>query len=419
MQKFWLLLIIVICPGLLGAQSPHQLTLEECIYRAGQYSFRLQSDDYEITAAEKTASIVQSQAIPRIDGELATENRFLKPFIFNQTWASVHADWSLGDYLKKTGRSAAQDIETQRLIKEQNRLVVIGRSTSLYMSILQVMKQIDIIALRIGLLKTHHELSKGLWKAGMRSQLDVLQTEAEIIKLREDTSSLAVVRDDLRNELSQLLGWENADSLHLMPLRVDLIAAAPVPEVNRMSLSDNPVLTSFDSKIKAQNFRTDEITAVQYPHLRMGSGLFADGDPSGDGHYFQINAGVVVPIYYGHEPEYKKQWSRAIVQSLDFQKLEAERELVIHLTGLHDRLVKLKELLDLQNARRSIAGSAVEIAEMNYRAGISTNLEFITAQEQLTNIELSIEETHLEYTMGLIEYFINTNQVDQIISMGK
>jgi len=418
MRKLWILLLASFYTVILSAQSTSILSLEDCIKRAEQNSFRLQSDDYEISAAENTASLAQLLALPRIDGELASESRFLKPYYFSQLWAGVHADWSLGDFIKKTGRSAEQDIVTRRILKEQSKLDVIGQSTSLFISILQVRKQIEIIVQRLGLMQQHYELSQSMWKAGVRSQLDVLQTETEIVSLREDTARLAIVRKNLRNELSHILGWDNTDSLHLMQIELEPIVVKPIPSASLLSLSSNPILASFDSKMKAQNLRTEEIVADQYPHLRMGSGIFADGDPSGDGHYFQINAGLVVPIFYNHEPKYRKQRSEAIVGSLNSQKMEVERKLMINILKTHDRLLKLKELLNLQNSRQYIALKAVSIAEMNYKAGISSNLEYISAQQRVTDTQLAIEETHLEYIMNMIEYYISTNQIDQIIAMG-
>ncbi len=415
-------LLILILAGVwnctLFAQLPTVLTLEECIHRAEQNSFRLLSDDYEITIAENDALIAESRAIPIVGGELATENRFLQPYYFNQMWASVHSDWSLGDLILKTGRSANQDIETRRLEKEQNRLNVIGRSTSLYMSILQVNKQIEILGIRSRFLQQHLQVTQGLWEAGVRSQLDVLQTESEIVKLQEDSIRLAIVSNNLNVELARILGWENVDNFLLAPVRLDSIATMPVPQVTLQGLNDNPVLATFDSRLTAQQFRTEELTARQIPHIRVGSGYVGDGDPTGDGNYWHINAGVVIPIYAGNAITYQKQVSNAVMESLDAQKKEAEREIIIHLIKVQEKMGTLKDLMDLQQQRQKITALAVDLVEANYEAGISSNLDYLSLQQSLTNIQLAIEETLLEYTTALIEFYITTNQTDRIVALG-
>ena len=418
MRRMLILLFIGCWNSMLLAQLPTLLTLEECIRRSEQHSFRLLSDDNEIAVAENTASIAESRSIPHISGELATDHRFLRPYYFNQLWASVHADWSLGDLIKKTGQSSQQDIETRRLEKEQHHLDVIGRSTSLYMSILQVRKQMEILGVRVTFLKHHAQISRGMWEAGLKSQMDLLQTESKILKLQEDTARLAIIRDNLKIELVRLMGWENADSLHLAPVDLVSVAIKPVPQLSILDLSQNPILTAFDSRLAAQQLRTDEISARQIPHISLGSGYVGDGDPTGDGNYMQINAAVIIPIYFGNSIDYQKQGSKAMVQSLDALRSDAEREMMIHLVKVHEKLVNLKRLMELQDKRLHISARTVDFAEVNYEAGIASNLDFLSSQQVLTNTELAIEETRLEYTMSLIEFYISSNQVDQIVAMG-
>jgi len=333
-------------------------------------------------------------------------------------WAAIHADWSLGDLIKKTGRSSLQDVETRKLEREQHRLEIIGRSTSLYMSILQVIKQIDILGAKVTFLEHHYQVSEGMWKAGLRSQLDMLQTETEIAGLREDSARLAMIRNDLGIELVHLMGWESAEGLQLAPLQMDSLVTSPVPDISLQNLSDNPVLSAYDSRMTAQQLRTDEVGAAQIPHITMGSGYVKDADPTGDGNYFQINAGVTIPIYSGKEFTYEKQGSKAMEESLAAQRSEAERELLIHLVKIRDKLVQTKDLMDLQQQRLDMSARAVDYAEMNYKAAIASNIDFIASQQQMTNTELQMEETRLAYVMNLVEFYITNNQVDRIVAMG-
>ena len=155
MQRLSFLLVSVAWSVVINAQAPDTLTLENCIRLAEENSYQLQADNFEIAVAENAVSIAESRALPKISAELAMDNRFLQPYYFNQMWATVHADWSLGDLIKKTGRSSLQEVETRKLEREQHRLEVIGRSTSLYMSILQVIKQIEILGVKINFLNRH------------------------------------------------------------------------------------------------------------------------------------------------------------------------------------------------------------------------------------------------------------------------
>jgi len=412
------LLILAAWNAMAFAQSPTGLTLEECIRLAETNSYQLQSDDYAIAAAGSVASMAESRAIPTVSGELGMDNRFLQPYYFNQMWASVHADWSLGDLIRKTGRSALQDVETKKLEKEEHRLNIVGRSASLYLSILQVNEQMKILGVRVQFLNHHYQVSEGMWIAGLRSQLDMMQTESEIARLKEDSARLAMVRNDLEIELAHRMGWDTADELQLVSLRLDSIATGPVPDILLDSLANNPVLAAYDSRWEAEQLRMDEVGAQQIPHVSLGSGFVKDADPTGDGNYVQINAGVNIPIYSGKVYTYQKQGNQAMMESLVAQRMDAERELLIHLLKVHDKLLNIKNLMELQQHRLEISSRAVDYAEVNYRAGITSNIELISSQQQLTNTEMEIEETRLEYVMNLIEFYITNNQVFRIVEMG-
>lgn len=418
MFRLTLILVCVTCNALVFAQIPDSLTLEKCISLAEENSYQLQADDAEIAVAENVVSIAESRAIPTISGELGMDNRFLQPYYFNQMWASVHADWAPGDLIMKTNRSSLQDLETRKLEKEQHRLSVIGRSTSLYMSILQVNKQIEILGLKMILLQRHYQVSRGMWTAGLRSELDMLQTESEIARLKEDSTQLTMVRSNLTIELAQLLGMDSAEGLHLVALQLDAPEVYEVPDISLEHLANNPLLSVLDSRLAAEQFRLDEITAYQIPHVTLGTGFVKDADPTGDGNYLQINTGVTIPIYAGNTYTYQKQGSQAMSESLAAQRSDAERELLIHLMKIHDKLVQTRNLMELQHQRLNISSRAVDFAEVNYKAGIASNIDVISSQQQLTNTELEMEETRLEYVVNLIEFYLTNNQVDRILAMG-
>lgn len=409
--------IFFICFAVLP-QTVGVYSLEQCMKLAEDHSYILQANESDIAAAGNMASIAGIRALPKINGELASENRFLKPYSYNQTWASVYADWSLGDYIKKTDRSAIQDIETQKIVRDQNILNLKGRVASLYIHILQVQKKIEIVTQRLGFLQQHLNISKGLWQAGVHGRLDVLQTETEIVAEEERISIFAAEKAMLENELIVLLGISPAGSMNLKHIEIDSIIKIPLPEINPESIINNPLLTLYSSQIKVQEYRIEEVDAGKMPHIKLGSSYMIDGDPTNDGNYIGVNAGVSVPIYYGKEFKYKRQMLENNIVSLQSQKLDAEQELTIKLEMARNKLVKLKGILLIQYKKIEIAKSTADYAEINYKAGVATNLDYLSAQQILIDSELTTEETLLEYSMGLIDFYMITARVQEIISLG-
>ncbi len=411
MKNFKILIVILLFPGFAFTQTVPALSLQHCIQLALQNSYRLQANQADIQAASEKAQFEKLRGVPKLSGELASESRLLKPYDFSQVWASVHADWSLGDYLLKTDRSARQHVETLKLFKAQTRLDAIGKVSSLYMAVLMNQKQKEIIQSRLRLMQQHYNLALSMWKAGLRTKMDVLQTQSEINKLQQDMVQLAITGDKLKQEMAQLMGMNNPSALRLQHINTEHLNPVQASDID---LSNNPLLGVYSSKMKAKKLEEQAIKARTYPHISLGGGFFNDADPTADGNFWRINAGISIPIYYGHENQHLTRMMNAQNQSIAATQNEIHRKMMIHLKQLTSKLSQLKKLMQLQQEQLTTARNTVDFSEINYKAGLITNLEFLTAQQQLTKVKLDIEATRLDYLTNLIEFYISTNHVDKI-----
>jgi len=106
------------------------------------------------------------------------------------------------------------------------------------------------------------------------------------------------------------------------------------------------------------------------------------------------------------------------LNSLEFQRSVVEREYGIQLEQTIQRMKKLKDTRDLQKKRLDITQKAFQFAEVNYSAGLISNLEYLTAEEQHTETQIAIQKTLLEYVVNLIEFYAVSNQMDKLTIPG-
>jgi len=401
----------------LGAQSP--FTLEQCVDSVVAHSYLYRAGAYRTEAAGRQADISRTYMMPSVTGDAGVEGRFLRPYNFGQAWALVHGDWSLGDFIKKTDQVARQEMITARLQQEKIRLDDISRAVSLYMSILQQRKEVLLLEDRIALLQDHLVVARSLWNAGVRTRMDILQTEAEINRVTVDKARVIMTIRNLMRELTALTGMPVSDSLNL--IHVD--AARLIREMTVYGVSDtlvqaNPLYQVYLSRIHTQQLQTGLVSAQQWPHLTAGAGRFSDGDPTGDGNYWLLSAGIAIPIYQWGRIRQEKMRSEALASSLSTELMDLSRELQIHLAKTVNRMEELRKMLELQDQRLQNAREAWTLARINYQAGIISNLEYLTAQQQVTATEIAIAQTRLQYVMNLIEYYLTINRVEEIRKMG-
>ena len=402
------------------AQTEGPVTLEQCIDSVQQHSFLWQAEKFRTDAAGTEVKIRHSYMLPYLSGDAGVEGRFLRKYNFGQEWALVHGDWSLGDFIKKTDQIARQQVITSQLLQEQARLDAVSRAVSLYMSILQKRKEMELLDARIALLQTHLVIARSLWNAGVRTRMDVLQTASEVSGIREEKKRVAIILQNLMQELTTITGLPAGDTLRLVHIdAATLIDSMQIAGAAPELIQKNPLYQVYLSRIETQNLRTKLVSAEQWPHLIAGGGFFADADPTGDGNYWLLNAGVAVPIYQWGAIREKKKQSQALTSSLQAELADLSRELNIHLQKTVNRLLQLRSILEIQDKRLQMAEEAYALARVNYQAGQITNLEYLTVQQQVTSTQIAIAHTRLQYVMNLIEYYLTTNQVDEIRKMGR
>ncbi len=288
----------------------------------------------------------------------------------------------------------------------------------LYVGILQKQVQLDLLDKKRELLDMHRDVSHALWEAGTRSQLDVLQTESEIIHLGEQSTEIEMAKDNLLQEMARLIGWTDFRSLRIQPLQLDRIINHTSCSITEEVLAGNPLLQSLDFQIKGQRLHLRSVRASQLPHLTLTGGYTADADPTGDGNYWILGAGMNIPLFRWGVVKHQREEAQAELNSLEFQRSVVEREYGIQLEQTIQRMKKLKDTRDLQKKRLDITQKAFQFAEVNYSAGLISNLEYLTAEEQHTETQIAIQKTLLEYVVNLIEFYAVSNQMDKLTIPG-
>ena len=400
------------------AQQKHPLTLRECLQLAQQNSFLVRSEQSQTMAVKQQALLEKTRSIPKISGELAGEGRFLGGYNFGQEWASVQADWSLGDFFKKTSLAAKQDVVTQQFQTQQKQLEAMGNAAVLYVAMLQTQKALQLLGIRMKLMQKHYLLAQSMWKAGLRTQLDMLQTRTQLSKLQEDSVKLLMGEVNLRNALALRLGWKSGDSLQIVPLNTVDIVKIPLPSRGEAAVENNLMIKTLQSKVAARELRVEAVQANRFPHLMLGGGYFADGDPTGDGNYWRINAGIRIPIYEGKAIQIKETVSLAQKESLEYQLQNVRRETTIKVHRLLEKMNRLRELMKIQMQQVQTLQQSAQFAEVNFKAGLITNLEYLDIQQKLTDAALKLEQSRLSFAMNLIDYYVVTYQVEKLTGLG-
>ncbi len=396
------------------------ISLSQCIDSVQSHSYLLRAGEFNTEATAKSVDIRHAGYMPSISGDVGGEGRFLgsDQYNFGQQWTMVHGDWSLGNLISKTELVAKQELVTAKLKQEKTVIDGVSRVTSLYMNVLQKKKQLELLDERIAFLETHKEVANSLWKAGVKTRLDVLQTETEISITQEDKVRGEMEIKNSLQELARLTGF-NEDSITLVSVdAASLVDGIVENTLDPLLITANPMYRILQSQVQTQQLRINDIEAKQWPHVVVGGGFYVDGDPTADGNYWLLQTGITVPIYQWKAIKNEKSQVMLISESKNMELQDLERELTIHVSKTITRLEELKKMLEVSKARLNTLQESLELAKLNYKAGWITNLELLAVQQQTTRNLIRIEAVRLEYILNLIEYYLTTNQISRIKTMG-
>jgi outer membrane protein TolC len=397
-----------------NAWGGDSLSLSDCFERAEAYSFRLEESSQRTISARGALEQKKTVAKPEIYVDGGGNAEFLSPYNFQQAWLLMRVDWSLGDLFMKTSLYNENRVLALQAEQEQVRLKLMQRIALLYMSILQNDVQIRLFKERLNLLQGHLLMANALWEAGTQSEIDVLQTRTEITKIQEQVVSVQVQRDNLKLEIAKLMGIQQLESFRLVPVQLADLEVQRMPQWVDTLIARHPLIRTLDFQILAENEKGRNIRAEQFPRLNMQTGYVSDADPTADGNYWQIMGGLSVPVFRWGRSNYQKQQLKADIQTLLMQREDVKRELTIHINQVLERLDKYRDLYLKQLQRLDYSEQAYNLADIHYRAGLITNLEYLTLQEQFTETQISLQETKLKYGLNLVEFYVVTGQTDHL-----
>jgi len=398
------------------------LSLNQSIKLALTHSFKLHAGDRRVEAAQAFYHQNRSDYFPTISGEASRQQLFYDQYNYRQLTAGIIFDWATGKWLTNSAIAERLEISVQSSDREQIRLDVIRRVSLLYFEILQNKIELQLLKSNIELLLQHEQITQALWQAGIRTQLDLLQTRSAIQQRHQDQLSLLARQENLRRELEQLLGLPEGSQPELLDMPVTFPFGEKLPTLTELletALQKNPAIQKMQLNEQVQQMRLREINASLLPHLQFSGGFIADADPMAEGNFFQVNVGLQIPLFQWGKSSYQKEQINALSLALRSEISAIKRDIQIVLEQMVNTMHRLQQESEIQIDRLAISRKALKLAEVNYKAGLIENLTFLAAQKDVSDSELKMQSIHLQQYLQLIEIYILINKTeDTIITAG-
>ena len=231
---------------------------------------------------------------------------------------------------------------------------------------------------------------------GLARRSEVLLLESQLLSTQTDLRRARARRDDVRVTLDQLVGVELG-----VPLSDTEIPQGPVPD-RKAALAEaigaRPELLAAQLTATAAEANVDVARAGYWPVVAAVGNYYLgrrNATPFTEATDWDALLTLEFPLYDGSATSTRERTAKSDVRKARLAESSALRDVVTDVEGALARIAHDDELLATAERNVKIATENLGLLEQEFANGIATNLEVLTAQNNLQESRLALERQRL------------------------
>jgi outer membrane protein TolC len=385
--------LLVLCETAAAAQVVETVTFEEAVQRAVKTHPTVQQAAAGILRAEAILQQVRARSLPSVDATISTNvidpvaqfsGASINPR--TQTVTSAGVSVPLLMPVRWAERNQAEDevLVSVRAADEARRAVAIAAGDA-YLAIIAQRRVLELNERARDNARAHFTFANQRFQGGIGSRLNALRAQQEVSgdEARVEDARLAIRR--AQEALGVLIGADGP---------VDA-ATEPAFDVPPPSIPDAQLISDrqdvqviFARQSAAERRAADawkdylpSVTGLFTPTLLAPTGLFANQRS------WRATLLFTVPLFEAGGRRGQAREREALVDVVRAQRLEAERQAGSEIRTAREALAATERALQFARAAADQANEVVQITDIAFREGATTNIEVIDAQRRARDAE--------------------------------
>ena len=308
--------------------------------------------------------------------------------INNNVSLSLGASWEADIWGKVRRATEAQTSSAQASAAElaAARLSAQGQLAQSYFTLRQVDAQIQLYADTVAAYQKSLQLTRNRYVGGVSAQADVVAADTQLKTAQAQAINLGVQRAQLEHAIALLVG-QPASTFSIAPAPLTTAPPPPVPEAGLPSqlLERRPDVAAAERQVAAANAQIGVAKAAYFPALSLTGSAGYQGSTFANllslpNRFWSIGPQLAATLFDGGARDAQSRQARAVYD----QNVALYRQTV--LTGLQeveDNLAALRILEQqaaVQDAALQAARESVKLTINQYKAGVVSYLNVVTAQ---------------------------------------
>ncbi|MGH8578127.1 MAG: efflux transporter outer membrane subunit, partial [Gammaproteobacteria bacterium] len=309
-------------------------------------------------------------------------------------------------------RRANEAARAELLAREENRravvLALVSGVAQAYFDLRQLDMQLDIVRYTLQSWEESVRIARARLRQGLIPKLDADQFEAERANAAARMAELERQMVQKEDELSVLLGRNPARIPRGQALTEQMLPPAVPAGLPSELLERRPDILQAEQQLSAATARIGVAQAERFPKITL-TGLLGVASPQlsalGSGAFGSAGLALAAPLFNAQALGFQQQVAEAQARQALAQY---EQTVLVAFREVEDALVAVRtarEQTEAQEAQVASLRSALHLAEVRYKGGLSNYLDVLTAKRNLFDAELSLTATRRLRLVSMIQLY--------------
>lgn len=295
--------------------------------------------------------------------------------------------------LRAASDAARADLAANEAVRDAVRLALTARVASSYYGLLALDAEVDLTRRALGLRAEALDLQRRRRAAGVISDYDLRQLEAEAATVRAQLPPLERDREVEEAALAALVGRSPRsvfeDAVTRAALSADAAGAVAVPAgLPSDLLLRRPDLVQAEQQLVAANARVAVARSAYFPSIRLTGSLGSESAELGDlftgpAGIWSLAAAVAQPLYAGGRLDAQRDAAAARERAALAQYQGAVRNAFREVRQALSAQARARESFEAQSARVDALQETLRLARLRYESGIASQLDVLDAERGL------------------------------------
>jgi len=407
-RQIFVLLVIILCTALPPASSAQQppapppaqlqLTLKQAVQLALKQNPQRVIARLLVFESERNSQIARSALLPQADVEahgsinqynFQSIERAPKPAAagpFQVIEAGPAFSQTLLNFPQIRAYQIGREGTHQARANEQTtREIVVNAVVDQYLLILRALATRDAATARVALAQRLYDQATELQKTGIGLKIDTVRANVELQNERQNLIDAETLTHTTRYGLAALLDLPRDQELEVAD-RLDFydLPALDRQQLLNQALTSRPEIRSLNSQQRIAKLTTDAAGEQRLPQLDFEGFWLYQGSRFDNGiPAYTYRVSLQFPIFTGGRIRAEEARARLEEQRVAETRRQLEAQIVDEVKSALDELTAARNSVDVANLGLELAQEEVAQAQRRFAAGVTTNVEVITAQDAL------------------------------------